>query len=108
MASNDLLQSKLSEVETILTFLKKAVNKEVADDKDKDDEVTDGEAERNTALPPAEVAEGERDENAEPFKSLYYDKKEILSLKEAHDLFENEEKAITEMPNKPTAGEVIL
>ena len=31
-----------------------------------------------------------------------------LSLKEAHDLFENEENVITEMPNKPTAGEVIL
>ena len=88
--------------------MKKAVNKEVANDKDEDDEVTDGEAERNSPPPPTEVAEGERDENAEPFKSLYYDKKEILSLKEAHDLFENEEKAITEMPNKPTAGEVIL
>ena len=110
MASNDILKSKLSEVESLLTFLKNAVDKDVTNvnEKDKENVVTDGEAENATVPPPTEVAELDRNENGEPFKSLFYDKKEILSLKEALDLFEKEEKAITEMPTKPTAGEVIL
>ena len=55
MASNDILQSKLSEVETLLTYLKKAVTD--VNDKDKDNEVTDGETESDTAPPPAGVTE---------------------------------------------------
>ena len=43
MASNDILKSKLGEFETLLTYLKQAVNKDVTKDNDEagDDVVSD-------------------------------------------------------------------
>ena len=44
----------------------------------------------------------------EPFKALAYDRQDILSLKEAAEFFNDESKAISQMPFKPSAGEVYL
>ena len=45
---------------------------------------------------------------ARPYQALFYDKTKPLSLTEASKLFENESKAIEEMPHKPSGGEVFL
>ena len=99
MAPRDDLKLKLNELESVLAGLKNAMNKDATTD------VTDDEPEIDV-VPPIEVPEPEI--ITEPFKSIYYDRKDILTLAEAHDLFEDESKAIMEMPNKPTSGEVIL
>ena len=58
-------------------------------------------------------AEPQRDEpvlpaNGRPYQALFYDRTKPLTLVEAAGLFDDESKAIEEMPNKPSGGEVYL
>ena len=111
MASSDqdILKSKLSEVEALLAYFKQAVTAEKDIPKDTAPDGGDNNETQNNDDRVSPSMTDTRDEvTREPFKALFYDKKEILSLKEAHDLFENENNVVTEMPNKPSAGEVFL
>ena len=47
-------------------------------------------------------------ENARPYQSIAFDKQKPPSIEEALKFFDQESKAITKMPFKPKAGEVIL
>ena len=58
-------------------------------------------------------AEPQRDEpvlpaNGRPYQALFNDRTKPLTLVKAEGLFDDESKAIEEMPNKPFGGEVYL
>ena len=106
MASSDILKSKLSEVEALLAYFKQAAEKDISKDTVPDGD--NNETQNNDEIVPPIMTDTQDEVPREPFKALFYDKKEILSLKEAHDIFEKEKDVITEMPNKPSAGEVFL
>ena len=102
MASSDILKSKLSEVEALLAYFKQAAEKDISKDTVPDGD--NNETQNNDERVPPIMTDTQDEVPREPFKALFYDKKEILSLKEAHDIFENEKDVITEMPNKPSAS----
>ena len=106
MASSDILKSKLSEVEALLAYFKQAAEKDISKDTAPDGD--NNETQKNNEIVPTIMTDTQDEVPREPFKALFYNKKEILSLKKARNIFENEKDVITEMPNKPSAGEVFL
>ena len=90
MASSDkdILKSKLSEVEALLAYFKQAVSAEEGISKDTAPEGGDNnETQNNDERVPPTMTDTQDEVTREPFKALFYDKKEILSLKEAHNIF---------------------
>ena len=84
-SDQDILKSKLSEVEALLAYFKQAVTAEKDISKDTAPDGGDNNETQNNdeRVPP--IMTDTRDEvTREPFKALFYDKKEILSLKEAY------------------------
>ena len=81
-SDQDILKSKLSEVEALLAYFKQAVTAEEGISKDI---VPDGgdnnETQNNDERVSPPITDTQDEMTREPFKALFYDKKEILSLK---------------------------
>ena len=91
--TNVNVNEQMQQLETMLLALKRTIGQ------DRDETPT---VESNTSENTSEEA------NTEPFKALFYDRKDILTLSEAASMFGLESQAIYEMPFKPVSGEVYL
>ena len=103
-AKNDDLKKQMNDVEKLLSLIKNQLNQ---DESSEENVVGDTEVRADTIVHET-VEEEELPENARPFQCLAYNKNKPLSLQEVLGYFKDESKAITKMPDKPSAGEVIL